>query len=128
VEHPQTNGQVEFAKRVILRELKRKLEEAKGNWTEELPHVLWAYHTTPHSTTGETLVHLTFEMEVMIPVEVKELGWRTAHPLDQTANKEATLEELYFNPGLLSTTNQGTLSNLQRPPSNKLRPPGITGR
>jgi len=123
MEHPQTNGQVESAKRVILRVLKRKLEEAKGNWTEELPHVLWAYRTT-----GETPFHLTFKMEVMIPVEVKELGWRTAHPLDQTANIEATLEELFFNPGLLSTTNQRTLSNLQRPPSNKLRPPGITGR
>jgi len=34
--------------------LKRRLEEAKGSWPEELPHVLWAYRTTPHSTTKET--------------------------------------------------------------------------
>jgi len=40
VEHPQTNGQVESADRVILRGLKRRLEEAKGNWLEELPHIL----------------------------------------------------------------------------------------
>jgi len=32
IEHPQTNGQVEFAKRVLLRGLKRRLEKAKGTW------------------------------------------------------------------------------------------------
>ncbi|PNX58576.1 retrotransposon-related protein, partial [Trifolium pratense] len=40
VEHPQTNGQVEAANRVILRGLKRRLDEAKGKWTEELHSVL----------------------------------------------------------------------------------------
>jgi len=30
VEHPQTNGQVESANRVLLRGLKRRLEKAKG--------------------------------------------------------------------------------------------------
>ncbi|MCI97292.1 gypsy retrotransposon integrase-like protein, partial [Trifolium medium] len=38
VEHPQTNGQAEAANRVILRGLKRRLDEAKGNWAEELYH------------------------------------------------------------------------------------------
>jgi len=45
---------------------------------------------------GETPFRLTFRTEVVIPVEVKELSWRTAHPLDHTANAEATLEELDF--------------------------------
>ena len=31
VEHPQTNGQVESANRVLLRGLKRRLEKAKGS-------------------------------------------------------------------------------------------------
>ena len=30
VEHPQTNGQVESANRVLLRGLKRRLEKVKG--------------------------------------------------------------------------------------------------
>jgi len=30
VEHPQKNGQVEFANRVLLRGLKRRLEKANG--------------------------------------------------------------------------------------------------
>ncbi|RDX90524.1 hypothetical protein CR513_27595, partial [Mucuna pruriens] len=48
VEHPQTNGQAEAANRVILRGLRRRLEEAKGRWAEELPQVLWSYDTTSH--------------------------------------------------------------------------------
>ncbi|XP_068503704.1 uncharacterized protein [Phaseolus vulgaris] len=46
VEHPQTNGQVESANRVLLRGLKRRLEKAKGSWAEEVPRIIWAYHTT----------------------------------------------------------------------------------
>jgi hypothetical protein len=46
VEYPQTNGQAKFANMVILRGLKIRFEEANGNWPEELPHILWAYHTT----------------------------------------------------------------------------------
>jgi len=33
------------ANRVLLRELKRRLEKEKGIWLEELPHVSRAYHT-----------------------------------------------------------------------------------
>nr|KYP51938.1 Pol polyprotein [Cajanus cajan]KYP51944.1 Pol polyprotein [Cajanus cajan] len=51
VEHPQTNGQAEAANKVILRELKKRLGSAKGQWVNELPSILWAYHCTPQSTT-----------------------------------------------------------------------------
>ena len=74
VEHPQANGQVKPAKRVIL----------------------WAYRTTPQSTKGGNPFRLTFGTKVMILVAVKELRWRMAHPLDHNANFEATLEELDF--------------------------------
>jgi len=40
VEHPQTNGQVESANRVLLRGLKRKLEQAKGTSSEEVPRIV----------------------------------------------------------------------------------------
>jgi len=43
VEHPQTNGQAEFANKVILNNLKKQLGVAKGRWPEELLKVLWAY-------------------------------------------------------------------------------------
>ncbi|XP_019416414.1 PREDICTED: uncharacterized protein LOC109327704 [Lupinus angustifolius] len=40
MEHPQTNRQAEVANKVILRGIKRVLEEAKRAWTEQLYHVL----------------------------------------------------------------------------------------
>ncbi|XP_016168981.1 uncharacterized protein K02A2.6-like [Arachis ipaensis] len=54
VEHPQTNGQIEAANKVILKGLKKRLEGKKGSWIDELASVLWSYRTTPQSSTGET--------------------------------------------------------------------------
>ncbi|XP_057739801.1 uncharacterized protein LOC130956862 [Arachis stenosperma] len=48
VEHPQTNGQVEAANKVILKGLKKRLEGKKGLWADELASVLWSYRTTPN--------------------------------------------------------------------------------
>jgi len=70
VEHPQTNGQIKSANRVLLRGLKRRLEKAKGTWADEVPKIVWAHHTTPQSTTKETPFSLVFGSDAMIPVEI----------------------------------------------------------
>ncbi|KAK2997736.1 hypothetical protein RJ639_024902 [Escallonia herrerae] len=70
VAHPQSNGQTENMNRSILQGLKRKLDDAKGAWVDELPKVLWAYRTTPHSVTGETPFLLCFGTEALLPLEV----------------------------------------------------------
>jgi len=72
VEHPQTNGQVESANRVLLRCLKMRLYKAKGTWSEEVPKILWAYHTTPQSTTKEMSFSLVYGSNAMTPVEIQE--------------------------------------------------------
>ncbi|KAK3005471.1 hypothetical protein RJ639_016337 [Escallonia herrerae] len=70
VAHPQSNGQTENMNRCILQGLKKKLDEAKGAWVDELPKVLWAYRTTPYSVTGETPFLLCYETEGMLPDEI----------------------------------------------------------
>ncbi|KAK3022628.1 hypothetical protein RJ639_046607 [Escallonia herrerae] len=70
VAHPQSNGQTENMNRSILQGLKKKLNEAKGAWVDELPKVLWAYRTTPYSVTGETPFSLCYGTEAMLPVEI----------------------------------------------------------
>jgi len=72
VEHPQTNGHVESANIVLLRGLKRRLEKAKGVWAEEVPRIVWAYHTMLQSSTMETPFSLAYESDVVIPVEIHE--------------------------------------------------------
>ncbi|XP_072074017.1 uncharacterized protein [Arachis hypogaea] len=72
VEHPQTNGQVESANKVILLGLKKRLDNKKGAWADELTSVLWSYRTTEQSATGETPFRLTYRVDAMIPVEIDE--------------------------------------------------------
>ncbi|XP_073137334.1 uncharacterized protein [Henckelia pumila] len=58
VGNPQANGQTEVTNRTILQHLKTRLGNAKGKWEDELPSVLWAYRTTPRSSTGESPFNL----------------------------------------------------------------------
>ena len=45
--YPQENGQAEAVNKVIVSGTKKRLDEVKRKWVDELPHVLWAYRTTP---------------------------------------------------------------------------------
>ena len=49
--------------------LKKRLDDAKGKWVEELPHVLWTYRTTPQNSTGETPFSMAYGAKVIIPLE-----------------------------------------------------------
>ncbi|XP_062100058.1 uncharacterized protein LOC133805927 [Humulus lupulus] len=69
--NPQANGQVEAINKVLKRNLKTKLEKMKGAWVEELPNALWAYRTTPRTTTGETPFSLAYGCKVVLPIEMK---------------------------------------------------------
>ncbi|XP_019246309.1 PREDICTED: uncharacterized protein LOC109225958 [Nicotiana attenuata] len=74
--HPVENGQVESSNKTILNILKKKLEDAKGLWPELLQEVLWAYRTTPKTSTGETPYSLVYGTDAVIPVEVGEPSLR----------------------------------------------------
>ena len=49
--------------------LKKRLDDAKGRWVDELPHVLWTYRTIPRKSTGETPFLMTYGAEAIIPLE-----------------------------------------------------------
>ena len=67
--YPQGNGQAEAVNKVIVSELKKRLNVAKDKWVEELPHVLWTYRTTPRRSIGETHFSMTYGVEAVIPLE-----------------------------------------------------------
>ncbi|KAL0362156.1 UNVERIFIED_CONTAM: hypothetical protein Scaly_1170800 [Sesamum calycinum] len=69
---PQSNGQTEVTNRTILQHLKTRLDQAKGNWVDELPGVLWAYRTTSRRSTRESPFNLVYGMEAIIPAEIGE--------------------------------------------------------
>ena len=67
--YPQGNGQAEVVNKVIVNGLKKRLDDAKGKWVEELPQVLWTYRTTPQKSTGETPFSMTYKAEAVILLE-----------------------------------------------------------
>ncbi|XP_076930209.1 uncharacterized protein LOC143594903 [Bidens hawaiensis] len=69
-EHPQANGQEEYANKIIINNLKKKLETKKGKWAEELLFIMWADRTTSKNATGQTPFSLVFGTKVMIPAEM----------------------------------------------------------
>ncbi|RVX06608.1 Gag-Pol polyprotein [Vitis vinifera] len=68
--YPQSNGQAEATNKTLITALKKRLEQAKGKWVEELPSVLWAYRTTPGRPTGNTPFALAYGMDAVIPTEI----------------------------------------------------------
>ena len=50
---------------------KKRLDDAKGKWVEELSYVLWTYQTMPCRLTGETPFSMTYGAEAVIPLETK---------------------------------------------------------
>ena len=67
--YPQGNGQAEAINKVIVNGLKKRLDEAKGKWVKELPHILWAYRIMPRQSTSETFFSMTYGAEAVIPLE-----------------------------------------------------------
>ncbi|XP_059639644.1 uncharacterized protein LOC132282017 [Cornus florida] len=63
VSHPQANGQAEITNRIIFACIKKKLEDEKSKWLNELPNILWAYRTTLRRPTGESLFAMAYGIE-----------------------------------------------------------------
>ncbi|KAL0430421.1 UNVERIFIED_CONTAM: hypothetical protein Sradi_0668100 [Sesamum radiatum] len=91
---PQSNGQTEVTNRIILQSLKTRLEEAKGNWVDELPGVLWAYRTTPRRSTRESPFSLVYGTEAVVPVEIGEETLRVQQyePASNNSERRADLD------------------------------------
>jgi hypothetical protein len=93
VEHPQANGQAEAANKVILKAIKRKLTTRNRSWAEPLPEILWSYHTTVQTSTGETPFKMVYGTDAMIPVEIDPPSWRR-ETITAQVNEEALQENL----------------------------------
>ncbi|GFS29093.1 hypothetical protein Acr_00g0005320 [Actinidia rufa] len=61
-DHLQENGQVEVTNKIVLRNLKAR--------SEDLPSILWAYHTISRIPTGEMPYSIVYGTESVILVEI----------------------------------------------------------
>ena len=76
--YSQSNGQAEASNKTVLDGIKKRLEDAKGKWVEELPNVLWTFRTTPQRSTGETPFSLAYGSEAVILLEIGFPTFRTS--------------------------------------------------
>ena len=53
-----------------MNRLKKRLDDAKGKWVEELPHVIRTYRTPPRRSIGKTPFSMTYRAEAVIPLEI----------------------------------------------------------
>ncbi|XP_070017159.1 uncharacterized protein [Nicotiana sylvestris] len=102
--HPVGDRQAESSNKVIINNLKKRLEESKGNWPELLLGVLWAYHTTTKTSMGETLFSLVYGAEALIPVEIGEPSTRYMQ-----APEESNEEKMHINLDLLEGKREDAL-------------------
>ena len=73
-----------------MNRLKNRLDDAKGKWVEELPHVLWMYRTTPRKSTRKTPFLMTYGTETVIPLEI---GFPTLRTSSFTLSRNDNLLE-----------------------------------
>ncbi|XP_074299520.1 uncharacterized protein LOC141630638 [Silene latifolia] len=69
--NPLSNGQAESNNKIVMENMKKRLEEIEGKWANELPLVLWSDRTTPKVATGQTPFSLVCGAEAVIPSEVR---------------------------------------------------------
>jgi len=101
----------------MLRGLKRRLEKAKGALAEEVPRIVWAYHTTPQSSTMQTPFSLVYGSDAMIPVEIHE-----SSPRFQNFVVDESNEERRVNLDLARIKAEAMKRRVERQYSSKVKP------
>ena len=76
--YAQANGQAESSNKILIRLIKKKIEENPRRWHEVLSEALWAHRISRHGTTKVTPFELVYGQEAVLPVEVNLDAYRLA--------------------------------------------------
>jgi hypothetical protein len=68
--YAQANGQAESSNKILIKLIKKKIDEHPKRWYAVLSEALCALHISKHITTKVTPFELVYGEEVVLPVEV----------------------------------------------------------
>ena len=67
--HPQANGATERFNQTLANSLFHYVQESQKDWDQWVPYVVFAYNTTPHTSTGETPFFLMYGRDPEVPMD-----------------------------------------------------------
>ena len=73
--YAQTNGQAESSNKILIKLIKKKIEENSKRWHELLSKV-WAHRISRYSATKVTPFELVYGQETILPIEVNLDAYR----------------------------------------------------
>ena len=76
--YAQANGQAESSNKILIKLIKKKIEENPRRWHEVLSEALWAHHISRHGATKVTPFEHVYGQEAVLPVEVNLDTYRLA--------------------------------------------------
>ena len=76
--YAQANGQAESSNKILIRLIKKKIEETTRRWHEVLSEALWAHRISRHGATKVTPFELVYGQEAVLPIEVNLYAYRLA--------------------------------------------------
>jgi hypothetical protein len=68
--YAQVNGQAESSNKILIKLIKKKVEENPKRWHEVLSEALWTHRISKHSAIEVTPFELVYGQEAVLPVEV----------------------------------------------------------
>ena len=81
----QANSQVESSNKILIKLIKKKIEENPRRWHEVLSEALWAHRISRHGATKVTPFEFVYGQETVLPVEVNLDAYRMAKQNDLSA-------------------------------------------
>jgi hypothetical protein len=83
--YAQANGQAESSNKILIKLIKKKIEEHPRRWHEVLSEALWAHRISKHGATQVTPYELVYGQEAVLPVEINLQALRVARQNDLSA-------------------------------------------
>jgi len=68
--YPQGNGLAESPNKILVRIIKKLLEDNKWNWDSKLKFALWANRVTTKKSIGNSPFKLVYGTEVVFPIQL----------------------------------------------------------